>query len=435
MTALRAARLTMPPPEAARRSRRLWRSRSRGAEASRAPPSGAQSSARQVPAGRSGRRPRLPQERRRSDLPHRLRLPGQLLEVVRVAHQALSRPHAVAAVLLVAAGEDDVAGADEGVDLEALPARGNRVGRTAQLHRRLARRPHDLELPCLEAVRRQLSQCLLLLLPPGALTVCRVDRSQHLACDLLQSAPLGHRTHVRQTDSLAARLHAALVVPLARAGEARLEQVVAHQRLEPSRQLTLAAHPATHRGTQIVIDQAQRHAAEVRERSHVAVEECHLVAPVVQPHQRTARVRQVQQKLPHPVRHAVLLDRYLEEVHLATLAGTVHQRYERLLPLTLPLPYVAAHRRDPDLVAILQQLPMKARSSQTAASPSSGETICSATPPDAAPPAPSPTAAGACAPPAPARSDPCTCAPCCGSHRAPGPPSVGSDPPPAPGAE
>ena len=93
---------------------------------------------------------------------------------------------------------------------------------------------------------------------------------------------------MRQTDSLAARLHAALVVPLAGAGEARLEQVVAHQRLESSRQLTLAAHPPTHRRTQIVVDQTQRHAAEVRERPHVAVEERHLVAAVVQPHERTA---------------------------------------------------------------------------------------------------------------------------------------------------
>ena len=140
---------------------------------------------------------------------------------------------------------------------------------------------------------------------------------------------------------------------------------MAHQRLESSRQLTLAADPATHRRTQIVVDQPQRHAAEVSERPHMAVEERHLVAPVVQPHERTARVRQVQQKLPHPVSHTVLLHRHLEEVHLAALAGTVHQRNERLLPLTLPLPHVAAHRRDPDLVAILQQLAMKARSRQT----------------------------------------------------------------------
>ena len=169
---------------------------------------------------------------------------------------------------------------------------------------------------------------------------------------------------MRQTDSLAARLHAALVVPLAWTGEARLEQVVAHQSLEPSRQLTLAAHPATHRRTQIVVDQPQRHATEVSERPHMAVEERHLVAAVVQPHERTARVRQVQQELPHPVSHTVLLHRHLEEVHLATLAGTVHQWNERLLPLTFPLPYIAAHRRDPDLVAILHQLPMKTRRRQ-----------------------------------------------------------------------
>ncbi len=278
----------MPPPEAARRSRRLWRSRSRGAGVSPALPSVARRSARQVPAGRSGRRPRLPQERRRSDLPHRLRLTGQLLEVVRVTHQALSRPHQVAAVLLSAADEGDLLGADEGMDLEALPPRGNRVGRAAQLHRRLPRHAHDPELPRLERGRRQVAQSRLLLLPPRTVTVRGVHRSQHAPCDLLQTAPLRHRTHVRQTDSLAPRLHTAVVVPLAGAGEARLEQVVAHQCLESIRQLTLGAHPAPHGGTQIVIDQAQRYAAEVRERSHVAVEKRHLVAAVVQPHQRTA---------------------------------------------------------------------------------------------------------------------------------------------------
>ena len=101
------------------------------------------------------------------------------------------------------------------------------------------------------------------------------------------------------------------------------------------------------------------------ERTHVAVEKRHLVAAVVEPHERTARVRQVQQKLPYPVRHTVLLDRHLEEVHLATLPRTVHQRNERLLTLALPLPHVAAHGRDPDLVALLQQLAMQTRSRQT----------------------------------------------------------------------
>ena len=73
----------------------------------------------------------------------------------------------------------------------------------------------------------------------------------------------------------------------------------------------------------------------------------------------------MQQELPHPVRHTVLLHRHLEEVHLAALAGTVHQRNERLLALTLPLPNVAANRRDPDLVAILHQLAMQTRRRQT----------------------------------------------------------------------
>ena len=70
-----------------------------------------------------------------------------------------------------------------------------------------------------------------------------IDRSQHPPRDLIQTAPVRHRTHVRQT---------------------------------------------------------QRHAAEVRERPHVAVEKRHLVAAVVQLQERTARVGQVLQELPHP---------------------------------------------------------------------------------------------------------------------------------------
>ncbi len=70
-------------------------------------------------------------------------------------------------------------------------------------------------------------------------------------------------------------------------------------------------------------------------------------------------------EVPHPVRHTVLLDRHLEEVSLAALAGTVHQRDERLLLLTLPLPHVAANRRDPDLVAFLEQLATQTSGRQT----------------------------------------------------------------------
>ena len=64
--------------------------------------------------------------------------------------------HPVAAVLFLAAAEDDVVGADPGVDLEVLPPRRHRVGRPAQLHHRLARYPHDPELPRLEVRCRQL---------------------------------------------------------------------------------------------------------------------------------------------------------------------------------------------------------------------------------------------------------------------------------------
>ncbi len=164
-----------------------------------------------------------------------------------------------------------------------------------------------------------------------------------------------------QPHALAPRLDRALVVALAPAGEAGLEEVVAHQGPEAVGQLAVNAHPALHRGGEIVVDDPRRHAAEVGEGPHVAVEEGQLIAPVVDPHEVAARERQPHQELPCRAPEAALLDRDLEEVHLGLLARPVDERDVDLGALPAPLPQPAPDRRHADLEALLAQLPVESR--------------------------------------------------------------------------
>lgn len=67
-------------------------------------------------------------------------------------------------------------------------------------------------------------------------------------------------------------------MPRARAGEARLEDVVRGEGLEPPRELALGADKHLRDGgAEVVADDAQRHCPEVRERSYVPIEERDLI--------------------------------------------------------------------------------------------------------------------------------------------------------------
>lgn len=74
-----------------------------------------------------------------------------------------------------------------------------------------------------------------------------------------------------------------------------------------------------------------------------------------------------------------LLHGHLDEVLLTRLAGTANQRNERLPTLALPLPNVAANRRDPDLRSPPPAPSDEDAPSSNAASPSSGATTRSIT--------------------------------------------------------
>ena len=125
---------------------------------------------------------------------------------------------------------------------------------------------------------------------------------------------------------------------LARPTEARLEQVVRRQRREARRQRPRAAdQDPRHRRPQIVVGDARRHAAQVREGAHVAVEKADLILPLVDPAEVAAGVHQPQQEEPRLAPHAGDVDQHLEEVDLGEIARAIRQRHEDLAPLPLPL--------------------------------------------------------------------------------------------------
>lgn len=168
-----------------------------------------------------------------------------------------------------------------------------------------------------------------------------------------------------QTHGAAARLHSALIVPRRWPREARLEHVVRRQRSEARRELALRPDEhARHRRLEIVVEQPLRHAAQVRERAHMPIEEGHLVLPRVQPREVAPRVHEPQQEHPRLAPLASGVDEHLEEVHLAEIAWPVHERHEHLLRAPLALRHQLLDQRDADAHALAHQQPVQPRRRQ-----------------------------------------------------------------------
>ena len=102
-----------------------------------------------------------------------------------------------------------------------------------------------------------------------------------------------------------------------------------------------------------------RHAAEVGERAHVAVEKAGLVLPRVEPREVAARVHQPHHEHPGLDHRARQLDEHLEEVDLRQVAGRVHQRHEHLAPSALPLRDRLLDRRHADREPLGQEHPVQ----------------------------------------------------------------------------
>lgn len=86
-------------------------------------------------------------------------------------------------------------------------------------------------------------------LSPGCLDLAKQRRGH-----LRQALAAGDGSQVLESQPLAAGFHASLIVSLTGPGKARLEQVVADQRLETLGELGEKPHPAFHRRRQVVVD-------------------------------------------------------------------------------------------------------------------------------------------------------------------------------------
>ena len=185
----------------------------------------------------------------------------------------------------------------------------------------------------------------------------RIDRGQR--------RPARNRDQRLLPDGLAAGLDAAFVVALAGPTEARLPADSARRAREPRRQRARAAdQDPDDRRPQIVVRHARRHAVEVRERAHVAVEKADLILALVDPGEVAARVHQPHQKEPRLATDAVEIDQDLEEVDLGEIARPIRQRHEDLAALALPLGDRLFDERDADPMALGDQQLVEPRGRQ-----------------------------------------------------------------------
>src|SRR5262249_43357700 len=136
----------------------------------------------------------------------------------------------------------------------------------------------------------------------------RIHAREERQIDPFQCRRARNRRERLSPQRFAAGLHAAFVVAFARPTDARLEEVMRRGRHKARRQrpLTPDENPGDRR-LEIVVRQPGRHAAEVRERAHVAIEKADLVLPLVDPREVAAGVHQPHQEEPRLAAGAVPL--------------------------------------------------------------------------------------------------------------------------------
>ena len=142
----------------------------------------------------------------------------------------------------------------------------------------------------------------------------------------------------------------------------RLDQVVAAHLLEaPIEAPLLASEHRVHRGLHVAVDPSRAGAAEERERSLAGVEDHLLALARIAPDEPHPAVAKPHVGGLHRRRHSAQHDELVRPVELVCLAGSEHQRHERL-PAAAPASLAAAsrmtaHRAVAALVALgLQRL-------------------------------------------------------------------------------
>ncbi|HEX4352651.1 MAG TPA: hypothetical protein VHZ95_07055 [Polyangiales bacterium] len=137
------------------------------------------------------------------------------------------------------------------------------------------------------------------------------------------------------------------------------------EREKPWRELALAAdEDLAHGRAKIVVHEAMRHRAEVRERADVTVEKARLVLARIEPREIALRVHEAHHEHVRFAPLAADVDEHLEEVDLGEVAGLVHQRHEHLFAPPLPLANDVFDGRIADDDSLAAQHRVQARSGQ-----------------------------------------------------------------------
>ncbi len=303
--------------------------------------------------GSPERLPEVPRQLRRH-LPHRLRLASELRQVVAVVHRPVSQPLARVAHPAHGTNQLNLAHAHVGRHLQPRPLAGHRVPGSLDLHERPAGHRRQAHRSRAKAIRRQRQHRGLLLRESlehrASVAVAgrccpSVEPIHQRPADRVEVRACRDRHQLREPHCAATRLHPSLVVSGRRPREARLEEVMTGERLEPRAQLSLAAHDSPHRRAQIVVQQPVGHPAQVGEGPDMSFEKADLILPREEPGEVPAGEHRPQQKQMRLLPLARDVHQHLEEVDLPEVSRPVDQRHEDLLAAALPLPHVVSDQR------------------------------------------------------------------------------------------
>jgi hypothetical protein len=119
-----------------------------------------------------------------------------------------------------------------GRSTERCPMRGYRVGRPSDVHRRAARDRDELNLPGLKRALGQSPEMSLFFREALLAREGELHLPEENLGDLRERLASGYGGEVGEPYALASCFHPSLVAAFSRAGEARLEEVVAYQSRE-----------------------------------------------------------------------------------------------------------------------------------------------------------------------------------------------------------
>ena len=234
----------------------------------------------------------------REHLAHGLRLARELDQIVPIVDGALAESLArMVHARAVAADNRHRARAHSHDYVETGPPRPHRIPGALEPDQRARRHRRERRHLRRKRDRRGPEPALLLGKPVAdrlagriALAVeARIHLGQERGIDRRETGAARNRHERLLPHRLAPRLDAPFIVAFAGPAEARFDQIVRRERGEAHRQGARAADQNPHDGGfQIIVGDAGRHPAEVRERAGMAIEKTDLILPLVDPREVTA---------------------------------------------------------------------------------------------------------------------------------------------------